>query len=158
MNDEPIRILVDADACPVKAEVIRVAQRYSVPAIFVSNSYLRLEKDPLVSLEVVPGNFDAADDRIVELVLEKPAGAIVITADILLAERCVTGKASAVMSATGKPFTENSIGMAVATRSIMADLRSGGEQVGGPAPFAKTDRSRFLSALDLAIVRLRQQQ
>lgn len=157
MTDQPIRILVDADACPVKDEVIRVAQRYSVPAIFVSNSYLRLEKDPLVSLEVVPGNFDAADDRIVELVSESPNGAIVITTDILLAERCVRGQAGAVMAATGKPFTENSIGMAVATRSIMADLRSGGEQMGGPAPFTKADRSRFLSALDLAIVRLRRQ-
>lgn len=148
------RLLVDADACPVKEECVRVALRYGVHVTFIANSFIRIENDPLISREIVPGKFDAADDRIVELVDEK---AIVVTADILLAERCLAKQAAAVIGPTGKTFTENSIGMAVATRAIMADLRAGGGQVGGPAPFAKADRSRFLSALDLAIVRLKRQ-
>ncbi|MBW3097297.1 YaiI/YqxD family protein [Pseudohoeflea coraliihabitans] len=146
---KPIRILVDADACPVKDEAIRVALRHGLAIIFVANAYLRLEKDPLISLEVVPGNFDAADDRIVELADDR---SIVVTTDILLAERCLAKGVGSVLSPKGKAFTQNSIGMAVATRSIMSDLRAGGAQVGGPAPFSRRDRSAFLSALDLAIV------
>jgi len=145
-----LRILVDADACPVKAEIIQVAQRREIETVFVAKSWLRLERDPLVSMVVVPGNFDAADDWIAERANEDT---IVITADILLAERCVAASAWAVLGPTGKAFTENSIGMAVATRAIMSDLRAGGAQVGGPAPFSKSDRSSFLSALELAIVR-----
>ena len=148
----PLRLLVDADACPVREECVRVALRHEVKVTFVSNSHFRIEQDPLVEREIVPGNFDAADDRIVEHVT---AHAVVVTADILLAERCLKAEAAAVISPTGKPFTHASIGMAVATRSIMADLRAGGAQVGGPAPFSRTDRSRFLSALDLALVRLK---
>jgi uncharacterized protein YaiI (UPF0178 family) len=130
----PIRLLVDADACPVREECVKVALRHGIKVTFVSNSYFRIETDPLVEREIVPGNFDAADDRIVEHVTSR---AVVVTADILLAERCLKADAAAVMSHTGKPFTHDSIGMAVATRSIMADLRAGGAQVGGPAPFSK---------------------
>ncbi|PHR24298.1 MAG: hypothetical protein COA37_06050 [Hoeflea sp.] len=148
----PIHLLVDADACPVREEAVKVALRHGIKVTFVSNSFFRIESDPLVEREIVPGNFDAADDRIVEHVTSK---AVVVTADILLAERCLKAEAAAVMSHTGKPFTHDSIGMAVATRSIMADLRAGGAQMGGPAPFSRQDRSRFLSALDLAIVRLK---
>ena len=150
----PIRLLVDADACPVREECVKVALRYGVKVTFVSNSFVRIESDPLVEREIVPGNFDAADDRIVEHVTGR---SVVVTADILLAERCLKADAAAVMSHTGKLFTHDSIGMAIATRSIMADLRAGGAQVGGPAPFSKPDRSRFLSALDLALGRLKRE-
>lgn len=146
-----INILVDADACPVKEEIYRVAERYQIPAQVVSNSHFRIPEDPLFKRVVVSDKFDAADDYIAD---EANEYSIVITADILLAERAIE-KSATVLSHTGKPFTENSIGMAVATRSIMADLRAGGEQVGGPAPFSKKDRSRFLSALDLTIVQMK---
>lgn len=145
------RILVDGDACPVKEEVYKVAYRHAVPVAVVSNSYFRVPQHPLVEQVVVSDKFDAADDWIAE---RANAASIVVTADILLAERCVKAGAT-VLSPTGKPFTANSIGSAVATRAIMADLRAGGDIVGGPAPFAKADRSRFLSALDAACVRLR---
>jgi uncharacterized protein YaiI (UPF0178 family) len=145
------RILVDADACPVKDEIYRVAWRTEVPVTIVSNSHLRVPDHPLVTRVVVSDGFDAADDWIAEAA--SPT-AIVVTADILLADRCI--KAGAVVIApTGKPFTPSSIGAAVATRAIMADLRAGGDQLGGPAPFAKADRSRFLSALDEAIGRIK---
>lgn len=146
-----INILVDADACPVKEEIYKVAERYQIPAQVVSNSHFRIPDDPLFKRVVVSDKFDAADDYIEEVANEH---SIVITSDILLAERAIE-KGATVFSPTGKPFTENSIGMAVATRSIMADLRAGGEQVGGPAPFSKKDRSRFLSALDLQIVQMK---
>lgn len=145
-----INILVDADACPVKEEIYRVAERYQIPAQIVSNSHFRIPDDPLFKRVVVSDKFDAADDYIAD---EANNFSIVITSDILLAERAI-GNGATVLSPTGKPFTENSIGMAVATRSIMADLRAGGEQVGGPAPFSKKDRSRFLSVLDLTIVQM----
>lgn len=147
-----MQILVDADACPVREECVRVALRHGVKVTFISNSFMRIEDDPLVAREIVPGNFDAADDRIVELATEST---VVVTADILLAERCLKDRRSLVIGPNGKPFTENSIGMAVASRSIMADLRAGGAVTGGPPPFSRADRSRFLSALDLAIVRLK---
>ena len=145
-----IRILIDADACPVKDEVYRVAFRRSVAVKVVSNARIRIPDHPLVERIVVSDGFDAADDWIAET-----AGAsdVVVTADILLAERCLKAGAS-VLGPTGKPFTNASIGSAIATRSIMADLRVGGDVVGGPAPFAKADRSRFLQALDEALVRL----
>jgi uncharacterized protein YaiI (UPF0178 family) len=146
-----LRILVDADACPVKEEIYKVAFRHEVPAIIVSNSRFRLPDHPLVERVVVGAGFDAADDWIAG---QASAATIVVTTDILLADRCI--KAGAVVLApNGKPFTANSIGAAVATRAIMADLRAGGDIVGGPSPFAKADRSRFLSALDDALVRLK---
>jgi uncharacterized protein YaiI (UPF0178 family) len=147
----PIRILVDADACPVKEEIYRVATRRQVMVSVVSNSPFRVPVGPLVERVVVDGGFDAADDWIAE---HADACAVVITGDILLADRCLK-LGAAVLSPTGKPFTPASIGHAVATRAIMADLRSGlGEGIGGPAPFAKADRSRFLQALDAALVKL----
>ena len=145
------RILVDADACPVKDEIYRVAWRTEVPVTIVGNSYLRVPAHPLITRVVVGTDFDAADDWIADAA---GADAIVITADILLADRCLKAGA-AVIAPTGKPFTTSSIGAAIATRAIMADLRAGGDQLGGPAPFAKADRSRFLSALDEAIARIK---
>lgn len=146
-----IRILVDADACPVKEEVYKVAFRHSVPVTIVSNSPIRVPPHPLVERVVVSDGFDAADDWIAE---RAAPGAICVTADILLADRCLKAGAT-VIAPNGKPFTTASIGGAIATRAIMADLRAGGDVVGGPPPFSKTDRSRFLSALDEAIVRVR---
>ena len=145
-----IRILVDADACPVKDEIYRVAFRRSVPVSIVSNARIRIPDHPLVERIVVSDAFDAADDWIAEAADPK---SIVVTADILLADRCLKAGAT-VLGPAGKPFTNASIGSAIATRSIMADLRVGGDIVGGPAPFAKSDRSRFLQALDEALVRL----
>jgi uncharacterized protein YaiI (UPF0178 family) len=145
-----IRILVDADACPVKEEIYRVAYRRELPVKVVSNSHLRVPAHPLIERVVVSDRFDAADDWIAG---EADAKAVVITGDILLADRCLKAGAT-VIGPNGKPFTEASIGSAIATRAIMADLRAGGDVVGGPAPFAKADRSRFLQALDDGLVRL----
>jgi len=145
------RILVDADACPVKDEIYKVAWRHEVPVVIVSNSWLRIPQHPLITREVVSDSFDAADDWIAG---QSNAQSVVITADILLADRALKAGA-AVLSPTGKPFTTSSIGSAIATRAIMADLRAGGDQLGGPAPFAATDRSRFLQALDTALVALK---
>ena len=146
-----IRILVDADACPVKDEIYRVAERHRVPVSVVSNSPFRVPVGPLVERVVVSDGFDAADDWIAT---RADAKSVVVTADILLADRCVKAGAC-VLAPTGKPFTSASIGGAIATRAIMADLRAGADgPMGGPAPFAKADRSRFLQALDEALVRL----
>lgn len=147
---EGLRILVDADACPVKEEIYRVAGRYRISVTIVSNSPIRTPADPLVDRVVVSDGFDAADDWIAE---RAGAGTIVVTADILLADRCIKAGA-AVLAPTGKPFTHASIGGAIATRAIMADLRAGGDQLGGPPPFSKADRSSFLQALDTTIIRL----
>lgn len=144
-------ILVDADACPVKDEVYKVALRHGAAVVIVSNSPIRVPAHPLISRVMVSDGFDAADDWIAE---RADKASVVITADILLADRCVKADAQ-VLAPTGKPFTANSIGSAVATRAIMADLRAGGDIVGGPAPFSKADRSRFLSALDEALVKLK---
>jgi uncharacterized protein YaiI (UPF0178 family) len=156
-----IRILVDADACPVKDEIYRVAERRKVPVAVVSNSPFRVPVGPLVERVVVDGGFDAADDWIAEhAALRQAQGerTVVVTADILLADRCLKAGAPdkiSVLGPTGKPFTRASIGSAIATRAIMADLRAGlGEGIGGPAPFSKADRSRFLQALDAALVKL----
>jgi uncharacterized protein YaiI (UPF0178 family) len=143
-----VRVLVDADACPVKDEVYRVAERHGVPVTIVSNSWLRVP--PGVERVVVDSGFDAADDWIAE---HADAGAVVVTADILLADRALKAGAS-VIAPNGKPFTTASIGSAIAVRAIMADLRAGGDQIGGPPPFSKTDRSRFLQALDTLLVKL----
>lgn len=145
-----VRVLVDADACPVKEEIYKVALRRNVTVAVVSNSAFRVPVHPLVRRVVVSDGFDAADDWIAQ---ESDARCVVITADILLAERCLRTGAT-VLAPTGKPFTNNSIGSQIATRAIMADLRAGGDIVGGPAPFAKSDRSRFLQALDEALARL----
>ena len=144
-----VRILVDADACPVKEEIYKVAFRHDAPVRIVSNQRIRVPEHPLIERVTVGDAFDAADDWIAEA-----AGpdAVVVTADILLADRCLKAGAT-VLGPTGKPFTAGSIGAAIATRAIMADLRAGlGDGIGGPAPFAKADRSRFLSALDDALV------
>jgi uncharacterized protein len=143
-------ILVDGDACPVKDEIYKVAYRRNVPVVVVSNSPFRVPVHPLVRRVVVSDGFDAADDWIAEAAHAK---AVVVTADILLADRCLKAGAS-VLSPSGKPFTTSSIGSQMATRAIMADLRAGGDIVGGPAPFSKNDRSRFLSALDEVLGRL----
>jgi uncharacterized protein YaiI (UPF0178 family) len=145
-----LRILVDADACPVKEEIYRVAWRREVPVVVVSNQRLRVPDHPLVERVVVSAAFDAADDWIAG---EANARTVVITGDILLADRCLKAGAT-VLAHNGKPFTSASIGGAIATRAIMADLRAGGDLVGGPAPFTKADRSRFLQALDEALVRV----
>ena len=147
------RILVDADACPVKDEIYKVAFRHEVPVSVVSNSPFRVPLHPLVSRVVVSDSFDAADDWIAH---QANAGCVVVTADILLADRCLKAGA-VVLGPTGRPFTSGSIGSAIATRAILADLRAGGDTIGGPAAFAKADRSRFLSALDQALVRLARQ-
>lgn len=147
---EGVRILVDADACPVKDEIYKVAWRREVPVTIVSNSHFRVPVHPLITRVVVSDGFDAADDWIAET---SDAQAVVITADILLADRALKAGAT-VLSPTGKPFTSASIGGAIATRAIMEDLRAGGEQLGGPKPFAAADRSRFLQALDTALAKL----
>jgi uncharacterized protein YaiI (UPF0178 family) len=144
-------ILVDADACPVKDEVYRVAWRHEVPVRIVSNARLRVPEHPLVERVVVDSGFDAADDWIAE---RATVSSVVITADILLADRCIKAGAT-ILSPTGKRFDAGNIGSAVATRALHDHLRVGGDIVGGPPPFAKADRSRFLSALDEAVVRLK---
>ena len=145
------QILVDADACPVKDEVYKVAWRREVAVKVVSNSRIRVPEHPLVERVLVSDKFDAADDWIAD---HADATAVVITGDILLADRCLKAGAI-VIGPNGKPFTAASIGGAIATRAIMADLRVAADGItGGPAPFAKADRSRFLQALDEALVRL----
>ena len=145
------RILVDADACPVKEEIYKVAWRRNVPVVLVSNARFRIPDHPLITRAIVSDSFDAADDWIAE---QAGPRSIVITADILLADRCLKAGA-VVIGNNGKPFTNASIGSAIATRAIMADLRAGMDGItGGPAPFAKADRSRFLQALDEALVRM----
>ncbi|HEY0959128.1 MAG TPA: YaiI/YqxD family protein [Novosphingobium sp.] len=146
-----MRVLVDADACPVKEEIYKVALRHAVPVTIVSNSPIRVPQHDLIGRMVVSDGFDAADDWIAE---RAGAGVVCITADILLADRCLKAGAMAI-APNGKPFTTASIGGAIATRAIMADLRAGGDAIGGPPPFSKTDRSRFLSALDEALVKLK---
>lgn len=151
-------IYVDADACPVKDEVYRVAARHAVPVIVVANAPLRMPQGKeagSVRLEVVGDAFDAADDWIAE---RAGAGDIVVTSDILLAGRCVdvgSGNGAYVLSPTGKPFTEDNIGTATVTREIMADLRAMGEVRGGPPPFGKKDRGIFLQELEKALVKMK---
>ena len=195
---EPVTILVDADACPVKDEIYRVAERFKAEVRIVSNSYFRVpvservkrvvtdghsvhisggsppasatarpslcEEPSWAGSEAVPAGpghhprpapegpkYDAADDWIAE---NADARSVVITADILLAERCLKAGA-AVLNHNGKPFDIASIGAAVATRAIMEDLRAGMDGLGGgPAPFSKADRSRFLQELDRVLVKL----
>jgi uncharacterized protein YaiI (UPF0178 family) len=150
-GNENIHILVDADSCPVKQEVYKVALRHQVQVKIVSNCYIKIPEYRIVTLIVVSSDFDAADDFIAE---HAGSNSIVITSDILLAQRSLKTRAT-VLAPNGKPFTENSIGAAVAQRALMEDLRAGGEQTGGPPPFSKNDRSRFLASLHEALVKLK---
>jgi len=149
-----LHIFVDADACPVKQEVYRVASRYGLEVKLVSNSWMRIPDDRWITLEVVEDGTDVADDWIVEHVQPDD---IVITADILLASRCLK-KGAGVIGTTGKPFTEDNIGQAVATRDLLSELRGTGEIMGGPPPLTKRDRSRFLQQLDNMIQSIRRRQ
>jgi uncharacterized protein YaiI (UPF0178 family) len=151
IDGQQVAILVDADACPVKDEVYKVAWRHEVPVRIVSNARMRIPEHPLIERVVVDAGFDAADDWIAE---RAGPSTIVITADILLADRGVKAGAT-VISPTGKRMDAGNIGAAVATRDLLDNLRVGGDVVGGPPPFGKADRSRFLSALDEAVVRLK---
>jgi uncharacterized protein YaiI (UPF0178 family) len=146
-----ISLYIDADACPVKAEIYRVAERYALKVYVVSNSYINVPRDPRIERVVVSDSFDAADDWIAERVGPRD---IVITSDIPLADRSLK-KGAAAIGATGVAFTTSSIGMAMASRELMSNLRAMGETTGGPKPMSPRDRSRFLSTLDETIQKLR---
>jgi len=146
--DHP-HVYVDADACPVKSEVSRVAERHDLPVTWVAGSHMRVPEGGRVRIEVVAQGFDAADDWIVEHV---SAGDIVVTADIALASRCLA-KGAAALGNTGAPFTEDNIGDAMATRTLLAELRGAGEITKGPRAFTPRDRSRFLQSLEDAVQR-----
>ena len=148
-----MHIYIDADACPVREETYKVARRHAVPVTVVSNSFLRVPPEPLIKFVAVSDNFDAADDYIAE---RADALTIVITSDILLAERCLKANA-AVLASNGKAFTKDSIGGAIATRAIKADLRAGADMpnIGGPPPFTHKDRSKFLESLHKTIEKLK---
>ncbi len=150
---QDIRIFVDADACPVKPEVYRVAERYGLKVFVVANAFMNVPRSDLIERVIVPEGPDVADDWIAE---RAGASDIVVTADIPLASRCVRNGAS-VIGPTGKAFDDDSIGMALATRNLMSDLRSAGATTRGPKPLSRQDLSRFLSALDLAVTRLKRQ-
>jgi len=146
-----LHIFVDADACPVKPEVYRVAQRYKLSVTLVAGAKMRIPEGVDIALKVVGQGMDAADDWIVE---HMEGGDIVITADIPLAARCVV-RGAHVLGPTGKPFSEDNIGSALATRNLLSELREWGEVTGGPPPFNKRDRSRFLQSLDRAVNEIR---
>ena len=149
-----LTVYVDADACPVKAEVYRVAERYGLKVYLVANDIMSVPRDQQnVELVVVSDRFDAADDWIAE---RAGPAAIVVTNDVPLASRCVKAGAYA-LAPNGRVFSPDSVGMSLAVRNLMQDLRASGEVTGGPPPFSKKDRSAFLSALDLAVTRLRRQ-
>lgn len=148
---QPITIFIDADACPVKNETYRVAERYGLHVYVVANSLIPVPRETWIERVIVSDGFDAADDWIAE---RAGPHAIVITADVPLASRCVKVGASA-LSPTGKAFTDSSVGMALATRNLMQELREAGAVTGGPPPFSAKDRSAFLGALDRAVMRLR---
>jgi uncharacterized protein YaiI (UPF0178 family) len=142
-----LQIYIDADACPVKAEVVRVASRHGLAIFMVSNSWMRIEDNPLIQRVVVAEGADAADDWIAERV---GAFDIVVTADILLAARCLKAGAQCI-GPTGKPFTDANIGAAVAMRDLQQHLRETGESRGFNAAFTPRDRSRFLEAMEHAV-------
>ncbi len=146
-----LHIFVDADACPVKKEVYRVADRYGLDVTVVANSRMRVPDEGLVVLKVVGAGLDAADDWIVEHVQPHD---IVITDDIPLAGRCLK-KGAPVIGSKGKPFTEDNIGDTIATRDLLAELREAGEITGGPPPLKPRDRSMFLQQLDQVIQSIR---
>lgn len=149
-----LHIFVDADACPVKKEVYRVADRYHLEVTLVTNAWMRVPNEPWITLEIVDDQFDAADDWIIGQVDPQD---IVVTADILLASRCLK-KGASVLGSTGKPFTEETIGDVVATRNLLAELRDAGEITGGPPPLGKKERSLFLQQLDQMIQSIRRNQ
>lgn len=149
--NQNIHILVDADSCPVKEEIFKVSARHEISVTVVSNCFLRIPARRLIEQIVVSSDFDAADDYIATRANSK---SVVVTADILLADRCLKAGAT-VVGPNGTLFTHNSIGAAKATRAIMEDLRASGLQTGGAPPFSKADRSRFLSELHDAIVRIK---
>ena len=148
-----IRIFVDADGCPVKAEVFRVAGRHGIRVFVVANSHIKIPQDELFELVHVEGRFDAADDWIAG---ESGGRDIVVTADIPLAARCIE-KGSRVLDPKGRVFTEETIGDALASRELMAYLREMGNMTGGPPPFENKDRSRFLQRLEELIQALLRQ-
>ncbi|MEE9273264.1 MAG: YaiI/YqxD family protein [Robiginitomaculum sp.] len=152
---ETLTIYIDADACPVREEVYKVSLRHIVPIIIVSNSYIRIPEHPLITRMIVSNSFDAADDYIAE---RAGVNAVVITADILLADRCIKAGAK-VIGPNGKAFTPDNIGSAKATRAMMDDMRAGsiGENIGGPKPFSPADRSRFLQALHETLVQMKRE-
>ena len=149
-----LHIFVDADACPIKQEIYKVAGRYRLQVTVVANSWMRIPEGSRFSLQVVKDGLDAADDWIAD---QADVDDIVITADIPLADRCVK-KGAQVLSPKGRHFTEDNVGDALATRDLMTDLRSAGEHTGGPAPFQKKDRSRFLQNLDEIIQSVRRRR
>jgi len=146
-----LHIFVDADACPVKEEIYRVAARYELNVTLVAGSWMRTPEDPRIGLEVVGAGIDVADDWIVEHV---EAGDIVVTADVPLAARCLE-RGATVLGSGGRPFTADNIGTALATRGLLSELRELGEITGGPAPFEKRDRSLFLQQLDESVIAIR---
>jgi uncharacterized protein YaiI (UPF0178 family) len=150
MTETSMRIYIDADACPVKEEVYRVAARHKLPVTVVAAGFIRVPDEPMIERVAAGSGMDAADDWIAQ---HAGAGDIVITADIPLASRCVKAGAE-VIAPNGRAFTEQAIGMTLAVRNLMHDLRSAGEVTRGPPPFSPRDRSAFLSALDAAIRRV----
>jgi uncharacterized protein YaiI (UPF0178 family) len=153
-TENPSRICVDAHACTVKAEIYRVALPHKLAVSVVAGNFIRVPQDPLIERVAAGSGMDAADNWIAERAGD---GDIVITADIPLASRCVKAGAD-VIAPNGKPFTEQSIGMTLAMRNLMTDLRSSGEITGGPRSFSPRDRSAFLSALDTAIRRIQRRR
>lgn len=151
LPDTPTRIIIDADACPVKDEVYRVAARHKLRVLIVANSYMQVPRDPMIERILVPAGMDAADNWIAD---HATARDVVITADVPLAARCVKVGA-AVVGPNGREFTPSSIGMALATRNLMQDMRDAGATTRGPKPFSPRDRSTFLSTLDTILVRLK---
>lgn len=149
-----IKIYIDADGCPVKEETYKVAERYKLKVILVANSWLNIPVNPLFEMQVVSGNFDAADDWIVENCTSQD---IVITGDILLADRCIK-KSARVLGHKGREFTEDNVGSAVANRELMQNLRHMGDNHGGPSPMDKKARSEFLNKLDQIIQSLKKNQ
>jgi uncharacterized protein len=149
-----IKIYIDADACPVKEETYKVAIRYGLHTVVVSNSFMQIPSSPLISRIIVTAGPDVADDWIAEHIV---AGDVVVTSDIPLAARVLAKEAHAI-APYGRAFTEDSIGLALAQRSIMEHIRSTGETTGGPPPFSSANRSRFLQALDQTIARERRKR
>jgi uncharacterized protein YaiI (UPF0178 family) len=145
------RIFIDADACPVKDEIYRVAERYGLKVFVVSNGWINTRRDAFIEQVVVDAGPDVADDWIAERAVK---GDVVVTSDIPLADRCLKAGAQALKS-NGQPFSADSIGSALAGRMVGEHMRSMGLQTSGPPPFSNADRSKFLQALDAAVVRAR---